>query len=224
MRASTESRNRWQQAPKRTEEEPWLMAYGDMMTLLLVFFVLLVSIAQIDAVRLQVVTQSMRTALGAETSREPPLLEVEQRLKQFVRQNRLQGSLRVTRDERGVQLQLQGEAFFASADAKLLDSRKKLLVQIAAEIARTPYKVVIEGHSDSDPIQGTRFPSNWELSGARAAAVARFFEDRGLPRSRFAIAGLADTEPVDARLGNSTPEAKARNRRVVINFLAEYAD
>ena len=164
------------------------------------------------------------TARGASRDREPPLREVEARLRSFVRQNHLEQRLRVTRDRRGVQLQLQGEAFFASADATLLASTYGLLNQVAAEIARTPYKVVIEGHSDSDPISTPTFPSNWELSGARAAAVARYFESRGLPRTRFSIAGLADTEPVDPDVGNSTPEARARNRRVVITFLSDYAE
>lgn len=217
-------RLRFARPKKADQEDGWMVSYGDMMTLLLVFFVLLVAISQIDAVRLQMVTQSMRNAMGVQSEHVPTLREIELRLDGILERLRLQERVAVTRDRQGVRLMIRGETLFASGEAHLLLSVHRVLESIGREIARTPYKVRIEGHTDSIPITTGKFPSNWELSCARAAAVARFFEERGLERRRFSVAGYAETRPVDPVLGNSTADARARNRRVVVTFLNEYLE
>jgi len=74
----------------------------------------------------------------------------------------------------------------------------------------------VEGHTDDLPIHTQRFPSNWELSAARAASVVRFFIQQGIPKERLQAVGLADTQP---RAPNTSPEDRAKNRRVVIQLL-----
>ena len=109
---------------------------------------------------------------------------------------------------------LTDDVFFASGDATLKVGSLQLLTKIGRlvdEEARHP--VVVEGYTDSQPIATERFPSNWELSGARAAAVVRHFGDTGINGRRMALAGYAAQHPIDT---NATPQGRARNRRVEI--------
>jgi chemotaxis protein MotB len=92
------------------------------------------------------------------------------------------------------------------------------VARIVAEKAKG-YRVVVEGHTDSSPIQTKEFPSNWELSGARSGAVVRLMESRGFPRKDLRSLGLADTEPLVSEKnaeGLYDPEAQAKNRRIVV--------
>src|SRR5690606_38024767 len=88
---------------------------------------------------------------------------------------------------------------------------------VADALSDVPNAVVVEGHTDSRPISTTRFPSNWELSTARAISVLRHLAERGVAADRLAAAGYADTRPIDAA---GTPEAMARNRRVEVVVLS----
>ncbi len=205
------------------DEDSWMTSYGDMMTLLLVFFVLIAAMSTIDPVRMQQVTQQMREAMTGEDVKVPTLKEIEDQLEESIEQLNLENQVAVQRDKDGVQLIMRGESFFASGSARLLPETYKFLNEVAWQIAKNPYMISVEGHTDNIPIRTSQFPSNWELSGARAAAVVRYFEQRSIPRNRMRIIGWADAKPVDPKLGNSTPAARAQNRRVVITFLNQFA-
>lgn len=205
------------------DEDAWAMTYGDLMTLLLVFFVLIVAISTIDPVRMQQVTQQMREQIGGKAEKVPTLKEIEEQLQQSIEDLKIEDVVRVDRNKDGVQLIMQGESFFPSGSATLYPSTYPFLNEVAWQVAKNPYLVSVEGHTDNIPISTPQFPSNWELSGARAAAVVRYFETRGIRRSRMRIVGWADAKPVDPAIGNSTARARAMNRRVVITFLNEYA-
>jgi len=203
--------------------DQWLTSYGDMMTLLLVFFVLLVSISTIDPVRMQHVTQQMRSAIGGDKYMVPTLKEIEQELRESIETQNLDDMVEVNRNKDGVELVLQGESFFPSGSANLFPSTYPFLDEIAWQVSKNPYLVSIEGHTDNIPIRSDIFPSNWELSGARAAAVVRYLETKGIARNRFRIVGWADARPVDPITGNSTAKARSMNRRVIITFMNEFA-
>lgn len=124
----------------------------------------------------------------------------------------------VPRDN-SVELNLRGAAFFDLASAEIKPGGLPLLRDIASTLAGTPYKVTVEGHTDNLPIESWLYPSNWELSSARASRVARFLIDNGVPRDHMRVEGLADTRPVapnDDAEGHPIPENQAKNRRVVI--------
>lgn len=223
------SRNSWDPHGKGKpvapdEEDSWLTSYGDMMTLLLVFFVLIAAMSTIDPVRMQQVTQQMREAMTGEDIKVPTLKEIEDQLEESIEQLKLEDEVAVKRDKDGVQLIMKGESFFASGSARLYPQTYPFLNEVAWQIAKNPYMISVEGHTDNIPIRSAVFPSNWELSGARAAAVVRYFEQRSIPRNRMRIIGWADAKPVDPNVGNSTPQARAQNRRVVITFLNEFAN
>jgi len=121
-------------------------------------------------------------------------------------------------------LQISSNAFFPPGSATLSDSGKIVLRDVAARL-KTPrfdgYQITVEGHTDDEPITSGPFPSNWELSTARAAAVVRAFIDSGIPAFRLRAAGYADTFPTapnrDAS-GRALRENQAKNRRVVIRL------
>ena len=121
-------------------------------------------------------------------------------------------------------LQMNSGAFFEVGSASLSNQGKSILRDVAANLKSDKFKdynVAVEGHTDDSPIATPQFPSNWELSTARAAAVVKFFLDQGIPPQKLRAAGYADTFPVapnrDAA-GKPIPENQARNRRVVINL------
>ncbi|MEQ9094206.1 MAG: OmpA family protein, partial [Miltoncostaeaceae bacterium] len=99
----------------------------------------------------------------------------------------------------------------ASGSATIQSEGARLLVPIAASLRGLPNPVRVEGHTDTAPIATAVFPSNWELSGGRAAAVVRALVGGGVPSSRLELSGFGDTEPIAS---NDTPTGRAANRRV----------
>ncbi len=208
--------------PKDEGEDQWMLSYSDMMTLLLTFFVLLFALSKIDPVKLQIVAQSMNRAIGgAPTKPQVTLAQIESDLRRIVHEEGLETQVEVRRDMHGVALSLKGSTFFRSGSTELLNSAVPFLEIIARQIKSVPYQIAIEGHTDDVPIHTDMFPSNWELSTARAGKVVRFFMENGVAADRMRAMGFADTKPVDMKIGNQTEEARARNRRVVVLFLDE---
>ncbi len=120
--------------------------------------------------------------------------------------------------------QFSSTAFFASGAAHLSDSGQSILESLLDRLQSpefAAYHITVEGHTDDEPISSPQFPSNWELSAARAAAVVRFFVEHGISAQRLRAAGYADTFPLvpnrDAA-ANPIPENQAKNRRVVIEL------
>ena len=133
--------------------------------------------------------------------------------------NLASGAVEIVPRQNGVELNLRGAAFFDLASAEIKPSGLPLLRDIATTLAGTPYKITVEGHTDNLPIESWLYPSNWELSSARASRVARYLIDNGVPRQHLRVEGLADTQPVapnDDANGRPIPENQAKNRRVVI--------
>jgi len=94
-----------------------------------------------------------------------------------------------------------------------------ILDKLASPLTEAEYKLTIEGHSDNLPIKSGNYPSNWELSSARASSVARYFIAQGFPKTDIQVMGLADTRPLAPntdKAGNSIPANQSKNRRVVI--------
>ncbi len=107
---------------------------------------------------------------------------------------------------------LTDNVFFDSGQASLNPGALRILDDIGAVLqGERKHPIVVEGHTDSEPISGGIYPSNWELSGARSAAVVRRFAGAGVLSKRLALAGYADQVPVAT---NSTSAGRSRNRRV----------
>jgi chemotaxis protein MotB len=111
-------------------------------------------------------------------------------------------------------IELPDNVLFDSGAAELKPEGQATLieiVQVLRSIEGRQFQVA--GHTDNVPIRSRRFPSNWELSGARAVTVARFMIDQGMPSDRISAAGYADTQAIET---NDTDEGRQRNRRIEI--------
>lgn len=139
-------------------------------------------------------------------------------VKEFVESNDLSSLVQITTDERGVIIQIKDSILFEIGEAELKDESIEVLDKINALVATLPNNIIVEGHTDNVPINTYQFPSNYELSGARAARVLRYFvEERGQASSRFLFQGLGETHPI---VDNDTDEHRAQNRRVNILIVA----
>jgi chemotaxis protein MotB len=141
--------------------------------------------------------------------------EIHQRLQDA----HLEGTVQVEIDPaRGLVVYVKDRVFFASGQAAISIEGRSVLDQLAAVLAHIDNTIVVEGHTDDRPIASSMFPSNWELSTARATQVLRMLvESHGLPAPRFSAAGYADTRP---RVPNDTPAHRGTNRRVEIVIVA----
>ena len=222
----------------RDERNEWELPFADMMTLLLCFFIVALTVSSVDEARFTEVAESMTTAMGKKPVARPEAaeqVEAQPRIPAQWRQTlKSLDEVRSDLEKRigvhaeavdletrpdGVAVNLRGGVFFASGSADLTARARTVLQSMAPALTDIPYRVKVEGHTDNIPISSSRFPSNWELSAARASAVARFFIDKGVPAERLEVVGLADTRPElpnEDLYGRPVPEHQARNRRIVV--------
>jgi chemotaxis protein MotB len=145
----------------------------------------------------------------------PSLMELNENLRKEIEAGRV--DLRL--ENRGLVISLREKTFFPSGADVVEPSTLPVLRTIAEELRRLPNTIRMEGHTDSIPIRTVRFPSNWDLSAARAIALLRLFESEfQIPAPRMSVAGYADTAPVAS---NDNNDGRNRNRRVDIVVLNE---
>lgn len=127
------------------------------------------------------------------------------------------GQVNVTNTSRGVVLDINASVLFMQGEAELQGDATKVMSDVAQVLVQGDQAIEVEGHTDSNPISTPQFPSNWELSSARASSVVRLFIERGVAAKRLTAVGSADNFPVAS---NDTPDGRARNRRVIVTLLA----
>lgn len=192
------------------ESEPWLLSYTDMVTLLLAFFVLFFAISRLDTSKFEMILDYFNR------SESMPLYQLEHKFNELVQRHNLQKSVDVQLTPEGLLVNFQDKILFDSGKAELKSGALPVLNALAeilksAEVQQR--KIQVEGHTDTVPVApNAAYPSNWELSAARAARVIRYLTGQGLRPSRFVAVGYADT-----RLRRpETPQKKGLqvNRRV----------
>ncbi|ASN04965.1 flagellar motor protein MotS [Virgibacillus necropolis] len=250
---------------KSTGAPKWMVTYSDMITLILVFFILLFSMSQINLVKFEAISESFKnrmifdfypspvpmenptentsdlesgknsnefenpTQLKNVTDQDDEKIEKEDTLdklmmdvEQYLDENNLNNVISASRNERGVVLVLQEFILFDSGKAEILSSGEPFLNKIGSLLTKIPNQIKVEGHTDSKPMSSFRYPSNWELSGARASSVVRYLvEEKDFEQSRFLIVGYSDTKPLAP---NDSPEGMSKNRRVEIVILENNQD
>lgn len=132
-----------------------------------------------------------------------------------------EGQVRVTEGLLGITIEINASLLFSPGEAKIALPAAAALSSVAQVLAPTDFPIIVEGHTDNLPISTQQFPSNWELSGARASSVVRLFIDSGVAAKRLTATGYADQRPVD---DNATAEGRTRNRRVAINIESKQPD
>ena len=220
------------------EAQPWLMTYADMMTLLFAFFVLLYSMSSPDPVKMS----AMEDAIAKEAGIEGELKsqnEIKEDIEDIIEDMDLQNVANVIKDPRGVAIELDGDICFGSGSTSIQGRLQEVLDNVANEVLINPndYRmVIVEGHTDSQPIPKNLksfFPTNWELSAARASSVVNYLINQGVNSGRLQASGYADRWPAevswfDVRSGkvndrvireqNQTLKQMNKNRRIKIVF------
>ena len=126
--------------------------------------------------------------------------------------------VKITQSLRGVTVEISAAVLFAPGQASLQPESAKALAAVAHLLAQAPNQIQVEGHTDDAPINTVFYPSNWELSSARASSVVRLFSANGVAPERMVAIGYADNRPLVANADN---ESRARNRRVTMLIVSE---
>ena len=191
--------------PRRQDEQiqigrstpTWMLTYSDLMTQVLIFFVMMFALAS--------------------AMNEMQLVKLKKKLEVYVTEQQLGNYIGLTINEKGLVVSLREKLMFDSGRAEIYQEAKDILKDITIEIGDVPNNTRIEGHTDNVPIGAelkSKFPTNWELSTARATNVTRYLlEALNFPPQRISSAGYGEYQPV---VDNDTEEHKAMNRRVDI--------
>ena len=244
--------------------EAWAIPYGDLITLLLAFFVVMYAVSSLNEGKYRVLSDALAAAFrGPPRSPEPVQLdtkpsgrggrqqypgspvrspfhtrdsgagtkpaepigseggdlelqriarEVEAALSELVAKNMV-----VVRQHRQwLEIEIRTDILFASGSAQVAGDARPVLERVAAILAGLPNPIRVEGHTDDVPIRTVAYPSNWELSAARAASVVHLFMTRGVEPARMEISGFGEYRP---KAPNDTPAGRDQNRRVIIIVL-----
>ncbi|MBP1157766.1 MULTISPECIES: flagellar motor protein MotB [unclassified Paenibacillus] len=233
-------------APHENHER-WLITYADLITLLLIFFVVMYAMSKIDVQKYEVLSQSLKSEFlkpdsimqqgegimggtnptkGDETKTEPQGQEEQQlenlleQIQAYIKQNQLQAQVSAANTPRGVAITLNDLFLFDLGNAELKPDAFPILNQLATLFPSLDATISIEGHTDNLPLAtGSVFRDNWGLSQARSLSVLRYFVSTAqFDQRKFISTSFADTRPVAE---NNTPENRSKNRRVEIVVLRE---
>ena len=225
----------------------WLGTYGDMITLMLCFFVMLYNPSEVDVTQMATITQSLQmqetettsgglslsagqlSDLGNNINSLPSLEKgkslglAKKKAVSLFAPDIKSAKITITSDERGLIITLLSDNFFEEGSAELnINDTRETLLRLADFFRSDELKgrrFRIEGHTDNTPVaENSIFPSNWELSTTRAVNVLHYLADYGVRENDFSVAGYADTRP---KFSNDTAEGRAYNRRVDIIILDE---
>ena len=216
----------------------WMTTFGDMMTLLLVFFVMMYSMSVLDVDRFMGFISAFQNQLGVleggRTVTDEDLMArgsrgedfnvahqnvqmVREQMEEFIQERDLEDNVGMQMTDRGLVVSVTGEVLYEIGRAEIRPEGAALLNEIIENIKGIPNEIMVEGHTDNWPISTEQFPSNWELSTARATNVVRYFiENTDINPARFSAAGYSEYRPV---VPNDTAESRAQNRRVEIVVL-----
>ena len=205
------------------EEQGWLTTYADAITLLMAFFVMLLTFAEFDVPAYQEAASAIKNNIGdGEKNAKSDTQSLKIDIEDVVFEMQADQVVDVKLDKKGVVIELAGGAFFQPGNAQLIEAAIPVLDKITNMIKEQRFKlynIEVEGHSDPEPIDTPMFPSNWELSSARASTVVRFFGDKGIEFQRMKAVGFAETRPKVPNYdlqGIAIPENQQTNRRVSI--------
>lgn len=203
--------------------EPWLLTYADMVTLLMALFIVLLSVSTVDQQKAEEMTQAVKKSVS-QTSAKMTFQEIKEKVDKVVKENNLENQVTATLTSRGIDLEYSSQVFFDAGRADLKPEALKMLdatAKIIKAVKLQDVKVNVEGHTDGRPINTPQFPSNWELSTARASRVLRFMIEKGVDEKKLEAMGLAATRPKVGKDGKEISSDDPANRRVVIRVIRD---
>jgi chemotaxis protein MotB len=237
----SDTRSRLRRASGKSELESagmmrWLLTYADMITLLLALFIILFAISTISRVKLQRFATAISGGFsstdsinnppnggttGAQSghSEEANMVAVKARLDRYITANRLQSKVQTRLNKSGLVITLLSDgSYYDSGSADLRPETKQLLDEIAGQLRNVKNDVRVEGNTDDVPIATSRYPTNWELSAARATGVIRYLvEHATVSPTRLSFAGYGEFRP---KFANDSAAHRTQNRRVDVVILS----
>ena len=236
---------------RREEKEPnherWLLTYSDLITLLMIFFVVMYASSNSDTTKYKQLAQSLNSAftgggktiigndsaisitdpstkiidtptVESKTAEENQMEAIKKNVDKYLKENGLSNSASTKIDERGLQVSLTSTLLFDSGKANVKPEAIKKLISIGKILNKVDNYVRIEGHTDSTPINNYEFSSNWQLSAIRATNVTELLiSQAGIYPKRISAVAYGENRPVAT---NTTEIGKAKNRTVDIIILS----
>lgn len=220
----------------KDDTDAWMLTYGDLMTQLVCFFILLLSFSTVSSIKFREVVVSLQEALrgtGVLTGWRSPiaelprsvrhrledekLLDLKNTVDEYIEENDMADSMETEIRESGLVItlkQMESPLFFDTADARIKEESYPILGKIGELIKGLPNDIRVEGHTDNRPINTPQFPSNWELSIMRATNVLRHLQTKAkIAATRLSAVGYGPYRPI---VSNDTVNGMSRNRRVEI--------
>lgn len=198
----------------------WLVTYADAITLLLAFFVMILSVSDLNQGKVEALKEGLASTLTNEEV-ATPFTDIKKELDGIIQEHDMAENVAVDIDAKGVRVEFSNFSLYDSGSASLRPQALPMLDEVSKVIETTSHKthlIEVEGHTDDVPINTPRFPSNWELSSSRASNVVKYLIIKGIDKSRLKAAGFADSRPKQDLQPNQgfDNEMRAANRRVVI--------
>ncbi|MGL4345831.1 MAG: OmpA/MotB family protein [Cellulosilyticaceae bacterium] len=226
--------------PKKENNERWLLTYSDLITLLMIFFVVMYTMSSVDSQKYAQLSNSLSgifsgspyvigeggtlnppTTSTASTSTTPQPSKTEQIKKDvqmYLATNKLKNEVDMRIEPRGLVISLKENAFFESGKADLLPAYEQNILEISKMLAQLGNDIVVEGHTDNQPIHNSAFASNWELAAIRAINVVELLINKGqLNPNKLSAVSYGEYRPVAP---NTTADGRAKNRRIDIVLLS----
>lgn len=219
----------------------WLLTYVDLITLLMIFFVVMYAMSNVDAEKYRQLSASLGTAFvsdaqeinknaGIESTNkqeqealdertiDPELVDAARKLKLMLKENGLDQDVSVDIRERGVVVGLTNTVLFEPGSTDIRSESREMLVEIGKIVAKLDNYIRVEGNTDDVPMNSERFPSNWELSVIRATEVLKLMVSQsGVDPEKVSAVGYGEYRPTNP---NTSAENRAKNRKVDIVILS----
>ncbi len=205
----------------------WMGTYGDMVTLLMAFFVMLYSASDPDPGKYEEIAESMKEAFSKQDV-ENEFKKLHESLEDIIEKINLENTVEIELGPNGILIQIPGSSLFASGSADIMTDMAPVIVEISTAITQLldqssyhDYMIEVEGHTDDEPIgeDSEIFSSNWDLSAIRATGIVELLYNSGIEMDKLKPIARAESIPLLPNRdenGIPIPENRAKNRRVVI--------
>jgi len=190
----------------------WVVSYADFVTMLLALFMVMYAILRVDNQKLIKFQSKMQQTFSNESIQK--ITNVEKLLRDNIAQTK---SINIAKCDKGVLIRVKNNVIFDEGSAQIKQNAVKTLDEIVTVLTKIDNPVIIEGHTDSTPIKNIKYPSNWELSTARATNIITYIVKQGkIPPKRLSAVGYGEYMPI---ANNTTISGRMLNRRVDIIVL-----
>ncbi|MCC0631853.1 flagellar motor protein MotB [Clostridioides sp. ZZV15-6388] len=222
---------------KEENNERWLLTYSDLITLLMIFFVIMYSMSNVDAEKYKQLSQSLSSAFGGSSGvieggqskiepvvdpnnnnldslQNPEFKEVAENIQNYLNESGLANSVSLKAQDRGLVISLKDTILFDTGKAVIINDSRDKIIQIGKMLNEMNSYIRVEGHTDNLSIKNSEFKSNWDLSVMRATNVVQLLIDSaGIAPDKLSAVGYGEFRPI---ADNSSPDGKSKNRRVDI--------